>query len=284
MNQAPLPQFPTSLGRHGLSLLSALLGALLLSGPAQADEPLWELGLGAAGLHLPHYRGSDQSQNLLLPLPYFVYRGKIFRANREGARAVLLDTERVDVDLSLTASAPASSNSNRARDGMPDLAATVGLGPNMNVRLAKGSDWKLDLRVPVQAVFTLQSHSRQLGWTTNPVLNLDLRWQGWDIGAQAGPLWASRSYHAYFYDVPTAYATATRAAYSAPSGYAGWRWTTGVSRRIGKLWLGAYVRGDSVAGAAFGPSPLVKKSNQLSYGLALSWVFAVSDERVAADD
>ena len=123
-----------------------------------------------------------------------------------------------------------------------------------------------------------------LGWTANPVLNLDMLWQGWNVGLQAGPMWATRRYHAYFYDVAPAYATATRAAYNAPSGNAGWRWTAGASRRYGKLWVGGFVRGDSVSGAAFEASPLVKQRHAFSVGLAMSWVFAVSDERVAIDD
>ena len=249
-----------------------------------AIEPLWELGLGVGGLRLPHYRGSDQSHTLLLPVPYAIYRGKIFRATREGARAVLLDSDRVDVDVSVSASAPTRSTDNLARAGMPDLAPSVAVGPNMNLRLARGPTWKFDLRLPVLAVFTLQRHSQPLGWTANPVLNLDLLWQGWDVGVQAGPLWATRQYNAYFYDVAPAYATATRAAYNAPSGYGGWRWTAGASRRYGKLWVGGFVRGDNVSGAVFDASPLVKQRNAFSVGLAMSWVFAVSDERVAIDD
>ncbi len=252
--------------------------------PRSAIQPLWELGLGVGGLRLPHYRGSDQSHTLLLPVPYAIYRGKIFRATREGARAVLLNSERVDIDLSVAASAPTSSGDNRARAGMPDLAPTVAFGPNLNLTLARGTTWKFDLRLPVHAVFTLQRHAQTLGWTASPVLNLDLVWQGWDVGMQAGPMWASRQYHAYFYDVAPAYASATRAAYSAPAGNAGWRWTAGASRRYGQFWVGGFVRGDSVGGAAFESSPLVKQRSAFSVGLAMSWIFAVSDERVAIDD
>ena len=277
-----------------LTLLAQAPGAsdspILTSSPdgASAIEPLWELGMGVGGLRLPHYRGSDQSHDLLLPVPYAIYRGKVFRATREGARAVLLDSDRVDVDVSVSASAPTRSGDNVARAGMPDLAPTVAVGPNINWRLARGtawdSNWRVDLRLPVLAVFTLQRHSQTLGWTANPVLNLDMLWQGWNVGLQAGPMWATRRYHAYFYDVAPAYATATRAAYNAPSGNAGWRWTAGASRRYGKLWVGGFVRGDSVSGAAFEASPLVKQRHAFSVGLAMSWVFAVSDERVAIDD
>jgi outer membrane scaffolding protein for murein synthesis (MipA/OmpV family) len=233
---------------------------------------------------LPHYRGSDQSRDWLLPVPYAVYRGKIFRATRDGARAVLLDSERFDLDVSVSGSAPTRSSDNRARAGMADLPATVEVGPNVNVMLARGEGWKLDLRLPVHAVFTVQSHSRAIGNTFSPVINLDAVLAGWNVGVQAGPRWASGRYHGYFYDVAAPDATATRPAYSARSGNAGWRFTTGASRRFGALWVGTFMRADGLDGASFVDSPLVKQRHNLTYGLAMSWVFKTSDERVARQD
>ncbi len=268
-----------------VSATGLLVAACLAIGSAQAEDlPLWELGLGAAWVHLPHYRGSDQSRDWLLPVPYAVYRGEILRANREGARAVLLDSERFDFDVSVSASAPTRSKDNRARTGMPDLAPTVEIGPNLNVTLARGPSWKLDLRLPVHAVFTVQSRPQSVGWTTSPVINLDLQLAGWSLGMQAGPRWASRRYHGFYYDVNTTQANAARPAYSAEGGYAGWRLTAGASRRWGDFWFGAFVRADGVDGAVFDASPLVKQRRNLSYGLALSWVLRSSDERVARPD
>jgi outer membrane protein len=261
-----------------------LLASLLMAQGAHANEPLWELGLGAGALRLPHYRGSDQAHNWLLPVPYAVYRGKIFRATREGARAVLLDSERLDVDVSVAASAPTRSSGNRARAGMPDLAATVELGPNLNFNLARGAGWKLDLRIPVHAVATLEKGSQGIGWTAMPVVNLDTRVAGWNLGLQAGVLYGSREYHQFFYGVDMAYARPERSAYRADGGYGGSRFTVGASRRMGAFWVGTYVRADSVAGARFESSPLVKQRNTVSAGLALSWVFAASGQRVAVED
>jgi outer membrane scaffolding protein for murein synthesis (MipA/OmpV family) len=268
---------------------ASVIALALASLSAQAaQEPLWELGAGLGGLRLPHYRGSDQYHDLVLPVPYAIYRGKIFRATRDGARAVLLDSERVDLDLSLAATAPARSKDNLARAGMPDLPPTLELGPKLNVVLGRGRaeqlDWKLDFRLPVRGVVQLNSSFKDVGWTVSPVLNLDLKWQGWNLGAQAGPLWASRRYNAQYYDVAAPYATATRPAYAAPAGNGGWNWTTAASRRLGAFWVGAYVRGDQLQGAAFVDSPLVKKTRTVSFGLAFSWVFAVSDERVSTDE
>lgn len=271
----------SAVGR-GLLLWMVLLAS---TRPAWAAfEPLWELGAGLGGLRLPHYKGSDQHQDLVLPVPFAIYRGKIFRATREGARAVLLESRRLDLDVSVAATPPLLSKDNTARSGMPDLPPTLEVGPNINVTLGRGVDWKLDLRMPVRGVVQLNSSLRDAGWTVSPVVNVDLQWRGWNLGAQAGPTWSSRRNHALTYDVAAPFANATRPAYATGSGYGGWHWTAAASRRLGSFWLGSYVRSDQLQGAVFADSPLVKKARNLSFGLAVSWVFAVSDERVSIDE
>jgi outer membrane scaffolding protein for murein synthesis (MipA/OmpV family) len=257
--------------------VSALLCSAAFA--ARADQPLWELGLGAGALHLPHYRGSDQSRNWLLPIPYFIYRGEVFRADREGAHAVFVDGERLDLDISLAANTPTRSKDNRARAGLADLAPTVEVGPSAKLLLTGGVGWKLDLRLPARAVITVERSPQVIGWTVSPVLNLDLRASGWDLAFNAGPVAASRKYNAYFYDVPAAQATAARPAYAARGGAGGWAFTTTASRRFGDFWVGSYVQYDSLAGAVFADSPLVRKRQNLAYGIGLSYVFKVSEAR-----
>jgi MipA family protein len=257
-----------------------LLGLALVTLPAHADQPLWELGAGAGTLTVPHYRGADQRHHWLLPIPYVVFRGEIFRSDREGTRAVLLDSERFDFDLSVDASPPLKSTDSRARAGMPDLAATLEIGPKLNLLLGKGPGWKLNLRVPVRAAFTLESHAKSVGWTSTPELDLDVTWRGWNLGLQGGPLAASRRFHDYFYSVAAADATADRPAYRAPGGYAGWGLAASATRRVGDWWLAGFWRVDRVNGAAFEPSPLVKQPQNITLGFALSYVFAVSSQRV----
>lgn len=259
-------------------LAAVLLGA---AGSAHADQPLWELGVGVGTLVLPHYRGSDQNHHGVLPIPYLVYRGDILRSDRQGTRAVLLDTERVDVDISVDGRPPIRSRDNRARSGLHDLAATLEVGPNVNLRLGKGAGWKLDLRLPLRAAFAVEDRPKSVGWTWSPVLHLDAQWRGWNLGLQGGPQAASRSHHGYFYDVPASGATATRPAYSAGGGYAGWGLGSSATRRMGAWWLAGFWRYDSLAGATFAGSPLVTRRSNQTFGVALSWVFKVSDERVA---
>ncbi len=241
--------------------------------------PLWELGLGVAGLSVQQYRGSDQRLNWLLPVPYFTYRGDFFRSDKDGTRAVLLDTEGFDFDISADGSAPVRSTDSRARTGMKDLAATFEIGPNVNVLLGKGPGWKLDLRVPLRAAFTVQRSPKSIGWTLSPLLNLDLDVQGWNVGFQGGPIVSDRKFNAHFYDVSAADATPERAAYSAKAGYGGWGLTAAASRRLGDWWLAAYSRFDSVQSATFESSPLVKKTQNYSVGFAVSYIFFTSTER-----
>jgi len=259
--------------------------------PAAADgpatEPLWELGAGIAGFRFYDYRGSNHSNTYVFPVPFFAYRGPILRADRDGARAVLFEASRFSVDVSLGASVPTKSKNDAARVGMPDLAGTFEIGPNLVAELWQSSDraLKLELRMPVREAITLERSPSAIGLTFSPNLNLDVRLPGkGNLGLLAGPLFADRRYHQYFYGVAPEFATAARPAYDAPGGYAGWRATTAFSRRFGSLWLGAFVRYDDLHGASFAPSPLVQKQSSVTAGFGISWIFATSSQRVQTSD
>jgi outer membrane protein len=255
---------------------------------AGVSEPLWELGLGVAAVRFPDYRGSDQTSNYALPLPFVAYRGRFLRADRDGARAILFADRRVVIDMSLSASVPTKSNHSDARQGMPDLPGTFEIGPNLNVELWQSGDrrLRLDLRLPLREAITLQASPKTIGVTFSPNLALDVRgFAGrWNLGMLAGPLFADRRYHEHFYGVAPEFVTASRPAYDAPGGYAGWRATTAVSRRLGNAWLGGFIRYDDLHGAAFAPSPLVRRESSFTAGFGVSWIFAVSGQRVVVDD
>jgi outer membrane scaffolding protein for murein synthesis (MipA/OmpV family) len=253
----------------------------------RAPAPLWEIGLGAAVLKLPDYRGSDESRTYLLPLPYLVYRGDWLRADRDGARALLVKAERVKVDLSVAASVPTRSRDNAARAGMPNLPGALEVGPNVNLELFESTRGgaRLDLRLPLRAAISVERSPDVIGTTFSPNLNLDLRrLGGWNVGVLGGPLFADRRYHERYYGVDAAYATPQRPAYRARGGYAGWRALTALSRRVGSLWIGAFVRYDSLRGAVFAASPLVRREHEVTAGIGVSWVFATSGQLVATDD
>jgi outer membrane scaffolding protein for murein synthesis (MipA/OmpV family) len=279
--------------RHPFQRLAAC--ALLLCSAGQAahaaeEKPLWEAGIGVATVSFPAYRGSDQRHNFLLPTPYFVYRGEFFKADRDGVRAQLFDSDRVELTFSAALSPPASSDDIRARAGMPDLKANFELGPQLNLTLWRTDDRarQLKLLLPLRAAFTLEKQSRSLGWVVHPKLNLDISdlsdFPGWNLGLQVGPLFGDRKQHDYFYGVDTAYATSDRPAYAAGGGFAGMQAIVGVSKRYSKHWVGAFLRYDNLSGARFVDSPLVRTRNYVAAGVAVSWILGESTTRVLVDE
>ena len=267
----------------------ACLVSLFATSPAIAEQlPLWEAGLGVAAVTFPDYRGADSSSTYVLPAPYFVYRGEYLKADRNGARSTLFKSDRVEVNLSLNATLPVSSKDNAARRGMANLRPTVELGPTLSLTLwnSPADKMKLDLRAPLRTAVTVEASPRQIGWLFAPNLNLDVRdpfgMAGWNLGMLAGPYFQDRRYNRYFYAVGADDVTATRRRYEAPGGYAGSQFTTAVSKRFERYWVGAFLRYDALAGASFEDSPLVQKKNAVSAGVAVTWLFGQSSTMVDA--
>jgi outer membrane scaffolding protein for murein synthesis (MipA/OmpV family) len=127
-----------------------------------------------------------------------------------------------------------------------------------------------------------------VGWEFSPRLVLDVSdvagHAGWNLGMLAGPMYGSERSHDYFYSVAPQYATADRPAFDAEAGYAGSQFLVSVSRRYRKHWLGAFVRWDSLNGAVFADSPLVRQENYFAAGIAVAWIFKESSKMVEADD
>jgi hypothetical protein len=55
-----------------------------------------------------------------------------------------------------------------------------------------------------------------------------------------------------------------------------------VSKRFPGFWVGGFAKWDSVAGAVFADSPLVKTRSNLSGGFAIAWIFSGSTTKVEA--
>jgi outer membrane scaffolding protein for murein synthesis (MipA/OmpV family) len=270
-----------------------LWGACAFAQPGWADtlperrsveRPLWELGLGLGGLSLPDYRGAGTRSQYLLPLPYVIYRGDRLRADRDGARAVLVDAPSWAIDLSLAASPPARNRDGGIRAGMDDLPATVEIGPSASINLWRTArrDLQLQLRLPLRAVFTLERSPRSVGAVFLPQLHLDSPSLdgGWRLGLQSSPVFGTAGHHRHYYGVADSEALPERPAYQARSGYGGWQTLGALSRRIGAHWVGAFVRHDHVGGAVFADSPLVERRSGWSVGVGWAMVLGRSSQTV----
>ena len=273
--------------RSTLSALAAL--AALAAGTTHAEEkPLWEVGLGAGVLVFNDYRGAATTHVYPVPVPYLIYRGKFLKSDRDGLRGLFLNQDRVELSLSVNATAPVRNDS--ARHGMPDLRSTVEVGPQLNVHLWRSADQrvKLDLRLPLRTALTLQAAPHYVGVFIEPHLALDLAQfqgdDGWKLGLLAGPLFADRRYDDYFYTVAPQFAAADRPTYTAHGGYAGSEALASLTRRYPRFWVGAYLRHDSLAGASFENSPLVRRDSYWSAGFGVAWLIRQSDRLVESDD
>jgi len=264
---------------------------LLLCLPAHfacAEQlPLWEFGAGIGATTLPHYRGSDQSRTWVLPIPYLDYRGEVFKADDRRYRSLLGD--RVELEFSLSGSPPTKDND--ARRGMPDLDATLEIGPSLNITLYRSDNRmeSLEVRLPVRTVFSSDfSHVKQTGWVFQPNLSLDFKNvlgnRGWNLGLQGSLVYSDRRNNQYFYAVDPIFARADRPAFSPGGGYGGMNLLAAVSKRFPGFWVGAFAKWDSVGGAVFADSPLVKAQSNFSGGFAIAWILRASSAKVEAEN
>lgn len=283
--------------KHRRTIASVLI-AIPLGGalPVHAQEklpeqkPLWEAGLGIGALRFPDYRGSDEAQVYPVPVPYFIYRGRIFKADRDGVRGEIFNRRYVELSMSLNATIPVESENNAARRDMPDLQPTIELGPSLDLHLWRSADedMKLDLVMPLRVPLTVENSPQFIGWVLSPRINLDLHnvagYAGWNFGFGAGPIFADDKFHEYFYSVAPQFATANRPAYEAEGGYSGMHFLTSLSKRFPDYWIGAYMRYDTLSGAAFDDSPLVRSKHYLSGGFGIAWMIGQSKRMVESED
>jgi len=76
----------------------------------------------------------------------------------------------------------------------------------------------------------------------------------------------------------------TDTAFQAVGGYAGTELRVATSRRIGNYWIGGFVRYDSLAGAAFVDSPLVRSRSYWAAGFGFARMIAKSQHQVSGDN
>lgn len=242
---------------------------------AYEELPLWELGLGAGGLHQPYYVGTKQTRTFAFPVPVPVYRGKVIKSDDEGMRAELFNSDRLKFEFSMDFNLAIDSDDIDLRAGMPDIDSRLQIGPSLEVKLTKNDQSQWLLNLPVRASIGIGSDGLdESGFTFAPNISYfrDFDWSGspWRAGVALGPQFGSRDYQNLYYGVDQAFANDKRAAYSADSGYAGSRLLMTLrSQNRERLWVW-FVRYENINGATFEDSPLVETNDSLSVGLIFS--------------
>lgn len=249
----------------GLTTRAAALSTLLLfAGQSVADKkPTWELGVALGSQYLADYRGSKSYSTTVIPVPFFVYRGKKVTLDRKGLRRDVLSSNLMELNVSGEVSLSAGQNDNELRSGMPELDSSFELGPSLNVALdgnIQDDGWVL--RLPLRTVFAAGGNGVEyIGYLANPKVSFvkDLGDESWRFSSNLGFTYGSEKFHDYYYQVDERYALPERPAYDAEAGYSGAYFKTSFTKRY-KTWrYGVSLRYDNLSSTDFSQeSPLVE--------------------------
>jgi outer membrane protein len=280
---------------------SAVLAALLLSchAPISRSEPLsvnerddplhrvplWEYGVFIGAAQLPQYNGSDEVSTYVVPIPYFVYRGKVLRSGRDGVKGLFYRGDHLQTDFAVSGSPPAARD-NRAREGMPALGAMAEIGPALKYSFWDSRDPdSLAMRGAIRAAFSfdIYDHMRSAGEGFRATVDLTydnaslFASRNLDFGASVSIDFIDDAYSDFFYGVANEYATDSRPFYEARGGYAGFSVSTYATKEVTKrLSVAMFTKWISMDDAAFEDSPLVKTTDNFVLGCALIWQLAES--------
>jgi outer membrane scaffolding protein for murein synthesis (MipA/OmpV family) len=259
-----------------------------LAPPGEPRPPLprWELGAVAFGARQPAYPGAETSTQRALVLPYLIYRGEVLRSDRGSVGLRAVKTATFELDIGFAASLGSSADNVPARRGMADIGMLVEAGPKLKINLSDVADGPGSSRIelPLRGVFDLDDDLQPRGVAFEPAWVASYRLPDrWTVSTSLGAMVASRKLNALFYEVRPSEVTATRPVYQAEAGLVAWRASLSFSRPLGRdLRVFAYLRQDSLAGAANRDSPLVKRNGGTTASIGLSWTLMRS-ERSAVD-
>ncbi|MBQ4833465.1 MipA/OmpV family protein [Pseudoalteromonas sp. MMG010] len=241
-----------------------------------------EVGAGVFLAEIPHYLGSDQSEQFTLPSPYIRFSSDELDIDRSGLTGYLWQNGALHLDISAGFSTAVASEDSRARDGMEDLDWGLELGPALNYYLTGDSKTGQQLYASLftrKAIATDFSSISDIGWrygvgiygqqpielfTEFPLI----------LSVKANVNFATNRYHDYFYTVSEQFSTPNRPVYNAKAGYSGSDLSLGLSYDNEQYWVGGFVKYYNISHASsLIASPLVKQHHNLAVGLGFAWKF-----------
>ena len=252
--------------------------------PNDTQATQLEIGLGIGALRFPDYPGADEHRTLLLPFPYIIYHSRYLDVNRDQVRGKLLSGKRLSLEVDFAGSVAVDSSRDQERQGMPNLGWIGEAGPALRYQAWSNHTGNMHMSIvlPVRVAVSadaLNLHHR--GEVFEPRLELvkDIGYGDriLNIGTSLSVLYGSRDYFQYIYGVPPQYATIVRPAYNAPAGYGGYRISLGGSLHRGNIVYGAFIAYVNLNGAAFVNSPLVSRTQDLSFGIMVAWILKRSN-------
>ena len=261
--------------------LSLALSLLLLPCLSYGSDLFWEAGASLSLINTPLYPGSNQNQQFLLPLPYLKIKHPLIEID-QGVRAFIFKNPKLNLNISADLGFPVNSDDSRLRNNMPDLKTVVQIGPSLEISLSghhnSQTEWRFDLPLRM-AIASDFKETENIGWIFEPRLSYHSRrsvQQNLNFVMESGLRFASREYHAYYYDVADAFASSERPAFRTSAGYNGFFSDVGLSWRWHKLTLFSFIRYQNLNRSQFINSPLVEKHSYLLAGMSLIYVFALN--------
>ncbi len=241
----------------------------------------WTMGLGLGVFDYHLYPGAKNTNQLVLPAPYFTYRSPSFEIDR-GIKSFLYDSEEIVIDISADFGLPVDSDDTLARKGMPDLDLVLQLGPSLEFMLNDKKSNYFDIRfeLPVRVAFAVDiGHLQNIGYLFEPRFTFDHRRSsrtGLSHKATIGLKFATQDFYAYYYDVAPEYVTSMRSQYSSDAGFGGSFANYRITWKTNDFVYWTFVRYQSLRGAEFEDSPLVLQNDYYFFGVGFAWIFANS--------
>jgi outer membrane protein len=256
-----------------------LISAIFLSQIARADEVTF--GLGAFHVSVPHYPGANEKRSYTLPLPYFKIEKEHYKLDRNQFEGFVEVVDNHYLTLSLSGAIAVDSDKNKARNGMKDLGWIGEVGPSYQVYAwgdPHADDYMFVSPFVRKAYAVNSSKIDDIGIVYGGQIELGktLYEDGADsltLSSRLTTLWASESYHDYFYQITPSYVTPSRAFYDATSGYLSTSVSVGLSYETKKLWLGGFIRYADFSQSANQQSPLHLSDDNVSFGFGGAWKF-----------
>lgn len=276
--------------RHTTTLLCAMmnLSALLLTAAVKAEPatelPLWEAGIIGLSIEQLAYPGSSEQVQRNFVLPYLIYRGDLFRADRDNVGLRAYKSDKLELDIGFAAALGSSRGDLPVRNGMPELGSLVEAGPRLRWTISDniwGSRLRLD--VPVRAVFDIEDSMRFSGISFEPALFADVitaNELAYSFGVSA--LFGSEKLTDRFYQVAEQYVTAERPLFDAKPGLIAMRTSAAISKKFSSRWRGfGFARYEWVSSASNKDSPLIEQRGGWSAGIGVTYIWAKSTQTVS---
>ena len=273
-------------------LITAVLGLMFFTfSHAQSEpdvegvqKPLWEAGLAGFGLTGPAYPGANDDIGRGLVLPWFIYRGPVWRAAGGTVGARVAKNSFAEFDIGFSGALRASSEDVKVRSGMPELGFLLEFGPRAKLNLVRPSpDSVMRLELPLRGVFEFNSGVQYRGLTFEPKFTYDKRdlGRGWGFSGSLGLIYGDQQFNQYLYGVPSEYATSSRSAYSAKAGLITPRAQLTLSHKLNSdVRMFAFSRTDFSGKGVNTDSPLHLKERGTALGLGVIWTLGRSTQLV----